>query len=67
MRNQTSLWSGQVSSLARELGATVNEAAVLCAIFEVEGFGGLEYDPRFSDREVVGGELRRLRVIAGTR
>jgi hypothetical protein len=45
----------------------VNEAAVLCAIFEVEGFGGLEYDPRFSDREVVGGELRRLRVIAGTR
>jgi hypothetical protein len=40
MRNQTSLWSGQVSSLARELGATVNEAAVLCAIFEVEAFGG---------------------------
>jgi hypothetical protein len=65
MRNQTGLWSEQVSSLAQELGATSNEAAVLSAIFDVEGFGGLEYDLRYSAREVVRRELRRLRVIAG--
>ena len=67
MRNYTSLWSEQVSSLATELGATSKEAAVLSAIFEVEGFGGLEYDHRLLPREVVGGELNRLRAIVGRR
>ena len=61
----TSLWAGQVMKIARGLGASAREAATLSAIFDLEGFGGLEYDLRFAPVQVVGSELTRLRMLTG--
>jgi hypothetical protein len=59
-----SVYSDDVPVMAKRLGASDSEAAWLLAVFKLEGFGGLEYDRRYSASRVVASELRRLRALA---
>jgi hypothetical protein len=60
-----SVYSDEVPVIAKRLGASASEAAWLLAIFNLEGFGGLEYNRRYSAQRVVASQLRRLRALAG--
>jgi hypothetical protein len=64
-RLECSLCSDEVPLIAKRLGASDSEAAWLSAIFNLEGFGGLEYNCRYSAVRVVASQLQRLRTLAG--
>jgi hypothetical protein len=62
---ECSLCSDEVPEIAQRLGASASESAWLSAVFNLEGFGGLEFDRRYSATRVVASQLRRLRALAG--
>ncbi len=64
-RMECSMCSDEVPEIAGKLGASASECAWLSAIFDLEGFGGLEYNRRYSALRVVASQLRRLRSLAG--
>src|SRR5690349_24086444 len=61
----TYLGSAEVSKQAYSLGASAREAAMLSAIFEMEGFGGREFERALTSRDLVASELSRIRLPNG--
>ncbi len=61
------LLSREIFGLARGIGATTKEARSLSALYDLEGFGGLECNPCFSPSEVVLSALERWRELSGKR
>ena len=57
--------AADVSVHAFALGASSREAAMLSAIFDLEGFGGREFDRALSSRDLVAAELSRIRLLNG--
>jgi len=64
-RLECSFCSDEVPEIAKRLGASASESAWLSAIFNLEGFEGMEYDRRYSALRVVASQLGRLRALAG--
>lgn len=61
----TTLVSSDILRLAQSAGASAREAATLKAIYDLEGFGGKEFNPKLTPARMVASQLDELRAMTG--